>query len=990
MQPDDIDDIDDTIRLPEPPAPAPKPPFPIMAAVVPVLGAVVMWALTRSPYALWFAFLGPLLAGASLLDGRRAARRRRRRAAAEQEAGVDGASRQIARRHARARAQAWRRTPGVAGYLRRPDDIWRSVSGRGDVIVVGAGDAVGSLQVTGGTPDVAAQVTASARRLRDMPVTVPRDAGIAVIGPDTVADAVARALVLQVCLAHAPGSVRLLTTEEAVARRESPHGAAGAHGLGSLPHATAASGVTVQLVPPGRPPGTGVDIPIVRVREGDPVPPRCRAVLTVSGAPSAATEGVGSDEGVGPDEGVRPDEGVMPRVRAAAGPVAGAGSDVQAGADAPPGTATTAGADARAAAEPDAAVGTASFEYDGRTAAVVVEGVTARQLQAVAEHLARRAESALGGRADPPLSLAGLAQPEAGESSLSVAVGTSQGAPVNVDLVEDGPHAVVIGTTGSGKSELLTTWITALSRRLSPQAVAFLLVDFKGGRSFDHLTVLPHVTGVVTDLDESVAARAIESLRAEIRHRERVLAEVGARDVADAGGAVGRLVIVVDEYAALVAALPTLHDLFADIAARGRALGMHLILASQRAAGVFRDAVLANAPLRISLRVTDVSDARAVMGDAEAVALPGSAAGRGIALVRRSADPAAVRVRVATADASLLGDAIGGPAARRPWLPDLPTKLPLDGLCDSNDPPAVVLGLADEPQRQAQPRVVLDADGLLAVGRAGSGRSAVIDTVAAQCRAAITLPPDPESAWDALVALSQAPTESTVLIDDVDLLLSRFPDDYRAGALELIERCAREARGRGIRLVVTAQRLSGGLSRLADLFPRRALLPLPTRTEHVAAGGEAAGHLPDAPPGRARIAGTLVQFAWTSPRPREPPHPVPVWSPGAGATALVVAPGERGVRLAAALSAVPVADADQVRAGSVVWGTAESWLARWPHLTAARGTADVVVDTAAVAEYRAVTGRRELPPYAVPGMNRAWVVRADEPVRRVLLPVPPR
>jgi hypothetical protein len=79
----------------------------------------------------------------------------------------------------------------------------------------------------------------------------------------------------------------------------------------------------------------------------------------------------------------------------------------------------------------------------------------------------------------------------------------------------------------------------------------------------------------VTDLDDRAAVRAVESLQAEIRRRERVLAEHGARDVEEAAGAPPRLVVIVDEFAALVAAHPEMHELFSDVAARGRALGIH-------------------------------------------------------------------------------------------------------------------------------------------------------------------------------------------------------------------------------------------------------------------------------------------------------------------------------------------------------------------------------------------------------------------------------
>src|SRR3546814_5990683 len=97
-----------------------------------------------------------------------------------------------------------------------------------------------------------------------------------------------------------------------------------------------------------------------------------------------------------------------------------------------------------------------------------------------------------------------------------------------------GPPAVVTGMTGTGRSELLATWITALCARYTTADVTFLLADFKGGTAFEPLASLPHVTGVITDLDARSAGRAIDSLRAEIRHRESILARAGQRDVAAA------------------------------------------------------------------------------------------------------------------------------------------------------------------------------------------------------------------------------------------------------------------------------------------------------------------------------------------------------------------------------------------------------------------------------------------------------------------------
>ena len=96
---------------------------------------------------------------------------------------------------------------------------------------------------------------------------------------------------------------------------------------------------------------------------------------------------------------------------------------------------------------------------------------------------------------------------------MATSIGSSGGEAVVVDLVADGPHALVIGVTGAGKSELLTTWVAGMCRGRTAREVSFLLVDFKGGRTFDALAGLPHVAGVLTDLDDAEATFASEVKR---------------------------------------------------------------------------------------------------------------------------------------------------------------------------------------------------------------------------------------------------------------------------------------------------------------------------------------------------------------------------------------------------------------------------------------------------------------------------------------------
>ena len=235
----------------------------------------------------------------------------------------------------------------------------------------------------------------------------------------------------------------------------------------------------------------------------------------------------------------------------------------------------------------------------------------------------------------------GIAERLAGgwrEPSLTAVLGVGAVGPLTVDLERDGPHVLIAGTTGSGKSELLQTLVAGLACSAPPDRTSFLLVDYKGGAAFDRLALLPHTTGVVTDLDKTTATRALASLRAEVRRREHILADAGAADMAalrgqPGGAAPPSLVIVVDEFAALGADLPDFLNGLLDVAQRGRSLGLHLVLATQRPAGVLSPAIKANIGLRICLRVTDDADSVDVIDTAEAARLSADLVGR--ALLRR-------------------------------------------------------------------------------------------------------------------------------------------------------------------------------------------------------------------------------------------------------------------------------------------------------------------------------------------------------------------
>ena len=168
----------------------------------------------------------------------------------------------------------------------------------------------------------------------------------------------------------------------------------------------------------------------------------------------------------------------------------------------------------------------------------------------------------------------------------------------------------------------------------SPQRVTFLLVDYKGGSAFRDCVKLPHTVGLVTDLSPHLVRRALASLAAELHHREHLLARHKAKDLVELErrgevDAPPSLIIVVDEFAALVQEVPEFVDGVVNVAQRGRSLGLHLILATQRPAGVIKDNLRANTNLRMALRMADENDSDDVLGSKEAAffdpALPGRA-----------------------------------------------------------------------------------------------------------------------------------------------------------------------------------------------------------------------------------------------------------------------------------------------------------------------------------------------------------------------------
>ena len=204
--------------------------------------------------------------------------------------------------------------------------------------------------------------------------------------------------------------------------------------------------------------------------------------------------------------------------------------------------------------------------------------------------------------------------------SFSAPIGIgSGGKKIFLDLHEKahGPHGLVAGTTGSGKSELLTTLILSFSARYPPDKLAFFLIDYKGGGMSGLFERLPHIVGSISNLSAGEADRAMTALRSENIRRQKIFADCGVNSINDytklydagvAKDVLPHILIIIDEFAELRKEEPAFMDALISISQVGRSLGMHLILATQKPSGVIDDKIRGNSRFRIALRLVDRAD----------------------------------------------------------------------------------------------------------------------------------------------------------------------------------------------------------------------------------------------------------------------------------------------------------------------------------------------------------------------------------------------
>ncbi|HYZ54538.1 MAG TPA: FtsK/SpoIIIE domain-containing protein [Streptosporangiaceae bacterium] len=798
-------------QLPQPPGRPERRPVPILMAVMPVLLGVAMAYFIHQVYMLAMCLLSPVMLIGSHISDRRHGRKSHAQqvaAYAEHRARIEEDARE-ALDEERVRRRTDCPDPAVvltiaSGPRRR---LWERRRTDPDYLLLRAGTADLPSAVELIDPAQDEHRRRVVWNIPDAPVTVPlRERGVlGVAGPGDAPRAIGRWLVAQAATLHSPNDLQIYVLTDSSGR---------------------ASWEWAKWLPHCRPDGgQGPTGPFALIgNDAETVAARIAELLAVVTARQRAMRESGQDEGLFRQGDILVVFDGSRKLRSLPGTVQVLREGPQVGV-----YAICLDADERLLPAECQAVTTA--EADGlrvrQMSEETIAGVRpdhvgagwcmrlARGISAV-----RDVSDADDGAGLPDssrlLDVLGLEPPDAdaitarwnarGRSTMAI-VGESYDGSFGIDIRRDGPHGLIAGTTGSGKSELLQTIVASLAVANRPDAMTFVLVDYKGGSAFKDCVQLPHTVGMVTDLDAHLVERALVSLSAELTRREHILAAAGAKDIEDYtslqerdGGRHGlqplpRLLIVIDEFASMVRELPDFVAGLVNIAQRGRSLGIHLILATQRPSGAVSADIRANTNLRIALRVTDPNESADVIEAPDAAHISKSTPGRAYVRLGHASlvpfqagrvggrrpgtgPPGGAQPWLAPVDWASVGrpapqppsrqgedeeitdlkvlvDAIRRAAGRlrippqhSPWLPALPETLLLGDLIGRDYPPARVAGgdlvpfpygTDDLPATQEQRPAVIDLDRfghLMAAGAPRSGRSQLLRTIAAS--AAIT------------------------------------------------------------------------------------------------------------------------------------------------------------------------------------------------------------------------------------------------------------
>jgi DNA segregation ATPase FtsK/SpoIIIE, S-DNA-T family len=779
------------LDVPAPPDPSQRPRLPLAASLVPLGGGVVLWALTQNPISLVFAALTPVMAVWTFLEDRRRGRKTFRRGTGTFQDRLQALEGELERR--RAEEVTFRReaAPDPAELLARArralPRLWERRPADDDFLSLRVGIADRPSLVTVSLPErgdeeLRGQAEELVKRFRTVPfvpVTVgAAEAGpVGVAGPPELVVSVCRWLILQAAALHSPRDL-------AIAAVVSPQQLAEWDWLKWLPHVrvgsptgetTLASGsaATRELL--------GGLARLLEERKGE-----AQARFAARTGPPVPAVLVLLDEEVAQE-------------RSTLGPLLAEGAElgihvVWLGSDprSLPGECRTivevaddvarlSVTDTRSGTEIDDI--TADF-VDGpiaREAALALAPIVDTSAAAGAREIPRRVPllDLLGAEQATPALVAERWRTSPRRPAGPIGISTD--GTFEVDLVRDGPHALVGGTTGAGKSELLQTLVASLAVSSRPDRLTFLLVDYKGGAAFKECVELPHTVGFITDLDSHLTRRARLSLNAELKRREGVLRAAGAKDLGEMAArdperAPASLVIVIDEFATLANEVPEFVDAVVDVAQRGRTLGLHLVLATQRPRGAITENIRANTNFRVAMRVASAAESEDVIGAPDAARIPRSLPGRAFALTGHGeltefqaafvgglTQPRQEGPAVSVSDLGFTGPgAAGGGAGAAsggessdltelvraigqaaqtvgtvrqpsPWLPPLADVVPLTTLDQPADPGSAAFGLVDEPAAQSQRPLTFTPEqegSLLVYGTTGSGKTTLLRTLA--------------------------------------------------------------------------------------------------------------------------------------------------------------------------------------------------------------------------------------------------------------------
>ncbi|RBP98277.1 cell division protein FtsK [Bifidobacterium aemilianum] len=345
---------------------------------------------------------------------------------------------------------------------------------------------------------------------------------------------------------------------------------------------------------------------------------------------------------------------------------------------------------------------------------------------------------ALNGR-DDPLVWRTILRRWMDPSGLRASFSMTQSGPLALDLDRQGPHALLAGTTGSGKSVLLQSWCLALALANPPERLHFIFLDFKGGSAFNRLEGLPHTVGSVSDLDLQHASRALRALEQELRERELLVAGERVASVAMLREPPADLVIVIDEFYALRSQLPDYADRLVRVASLGRSLGMHLIACTQNPLGQVSADMKANMSMNICLRVRDGMQSKELLSSAVAASIsplmPGAAFcddGHSLQALRcspiRNMDT--LLEAVAKAQAFRLGPGRAKALFTSPLPREIKDLAPYCEVCPQASSAAIPFALADDGISLFPLSLPIGQGNIAVIGAAARGKSTLLATLA--------------------------------------------------------------------------------------------------------------------------------------------------------------------------------------------------------------------------------------------------------------------